>query len=661
VDTTDADESAAAVEAVFAGRRTDFALLHRGPQAPAGLVEVLLGNAGPVGHLRDLPLDPPPGVVGPRGMGPAMLAVVPYRQITERGFVCNDDRVPILAMPVHGYATLTVEDALRRIEDVPTLAVDAGFDVGDDEYAAIVRRVLTDDIGRGEGANFVISRALHATVRGWSPRAALSVFRRLLLNETGAYWTFLVHTGHRTFIGASPERHLSLAHGTAVMNPISGTYRYPPEGASLPGLLRFLSDRKETDELYMVLDEELKIMSALCDSRVRVTGPGLREMARLAHTEYLIEGRTSMNVVDLFRATMFAPTVTGSPLENACRVIARRENGGRGYYAGALVLTGRDRVGRPWLDSTILIRTAVVDPAGRVRVGVGATVVRASDPAIEAAETRAKAATLLDAVSSAGVPPAAHRPPAGSLGRHPRVRSVLRRRNAGLSGLWLGTVPGGSSTVPTVPEIVGRTAVIVDAEDRFTAMLAELLRRLGLSVSIRPYHEPFVAGAAGLLVIGPGPGDPREHGHPKIRALRATTGSALAAGDPLLAICLGHQILADLLGLPVVRKEIPQQGVQHEIELFGRRELLGFYNSFAAVADSPAGAARLTPIGRFHRVGPVDVSSDPATGEVHALRGRRFVSLQFHPESVLSHCGTAIVGNLLAPLLHGTKPPAVVR
>ena len=39
---------------------------------------------------------------------------------------------------------------------------------------------------------------------------------------------------------------------------------------------------------------------------------------------------------------MFAATVTGSPVQNACRVIERHEVGGRGYYAGALALIGTD-------------------------------------------------------------------------------------------------------------------------------------------------------------------------------------------------------------------------------------------------------------------------------------------------------------------------------
>lgn len=113
-------------------------------------------------------------------------------------------------------------------------------------------------------------------------------------------------------MGATPERHISVRDGVAVMNPISGTYRYPSDGPTLDGVMEFLADRKEADELYMVVDEELKMMTQVCPSGVRVVGPHLKEMARLAHTEYFIEGETNRDVRDILRETLLAPTVTGS-------------------------------------------------------------------------------------------------------------------------------------------------------------------------------------------------------------------------------------------------------------------------------------------------------------------------------------------------------------
>ena len=122
---------------------------------------------------------------------------------------------------------------------------DARFEPDDGTYGALVRRVLADEIGRGAGSNFVVRRSFLATVDDAGPRTALAVFRRLLLAERGAYWTFVVHGYGRTLVGASPERHVSLAGGVATMNPVSGTYRYPAGGPTVPDLACFLADRKD--------------------------------------------------------------------------------------------------------------------------------------------------------------------------------------------------------------------------------------------------------------------------------------------------------------------------------------------------------------------------------------------------------------------------------
>ncbi|MEV7281598.1 chorismate-binding protein [Streptomyces sp. NPDC093111] len=666
-----------------------YALLHRPGAGAPDVLDVLVGRVSLPAALAGIPLPERPD--GARGARHESLVVVPYRQITERGFACADDGAPLIAMTVTGHGTVPVGEALARLPREATVLTGARFDLDDEAYARTVGRVVREAIGEGAGANFVLRRTFLAELAEHGPDSALAFFRRLLEQESGAYWTFLVHTGARTFVGASPERHVSLRGGTAVMNPISGTYRHPPEGPSLPGVMAFLSDRKERDELSMVVDEELKMMARICEGGGRVVGPYLKEMARLAHTEYLIEGRTDREVREILRETLFAPTVTGSPLENACRVIARYEGGGRGYYSGIVALIGRDAAGGRELDSAILIRTADIDAAGRVAIGVGATVVRHSDPDAEAAETRAKAAGLLAALEGDGP---------GPFGTHPEVRAALARRNADLSGFWLGRGDheaggagrsdgaGGSRTAgpagsdgltaidradgagglaavggvdgadglagragrPDPDGLAGRTVLVVDAEDTFTAMIAHQLRALGLVVSVRRHDEEFAPEAYDLVVLGPGPGDPGEAGHPRIEAIRTTARGLLAGRRPFLAVCLSHQVVSLELGLPLVRRDVPHQGVQKEIDLFGRRERVGFYNTFAA-----RGPADRTVV---DGVGAVELSRDPETGEVHALRGPHFTTVQFHPESVLTRDGPGIFARAARRAL---RPPVPRR
>ncbi|MGK5729869.1 anthranilate synthase family protein [Streptomyces sp. URMC 124] len=629
-----------------------FALLHRRtpglPHGPAdetgapGTVELLLGTVEEAGRLADIPLpDGRPG--GDRPVHDA-LALVPFRQIRERGFDVRDDGTPLAVLLPQESHELPLDEVLAALP-AHTVRVEGGaFDVGDDAYADIVRRVIDDEIGTGEGANFVIRRTFEGEIHGFTPADALALFRRLLAGERGAYWTYVVHTGDRTLVGASPEVHVRMSGGTVVMNPISGTYRYPASGPDRDGLLAFLHDRKEVEELSMVVDEELKMMCTVGDMGGVVVGPRLKEMAHLAHTEYELRGRSSLDVRDVLRETMFAATVTGSPVQNACRVIERHETDGRGYYSGALALIGRDAGGARTLDSPILIRTADIDRRGRLRVGVGATLVRRSDPYAEVAETHAKAAGVLSALGVRA--PRTDRPaaPAPRLADDPAVRAALDARRADLAPFWLRMQ---SAESPSVPRLTGH-ALVIDAEDTFTSMLAHLLRTSGLEVTVRRYDEPGLRAAAltheGPVVLGPGPGNPSDAADPRMRLLRGLAAELLRSHRyGLLGVCLGHELIAAELGLDIVRKDVPYQGAQERIDFFGRPETVGFYNTFTARCTAAAEGELA-----MHRV---ELSRDPVSGDVHALRGPGFAGVQFHPESVLTLDGATIVAELLATVL----------
>lgn len=639
----------AVVARLLADDAPPFALLHRRtPGRAPDTVEVLLGPVGEVERLADIPL--PTGA--PKDGAPVAdaLALVPFRQIRERGFEVRDDGTPLAVLRPRESYELPLAEALEALPAHRVRVEDGAFDVDDDAYASIVSRVLEDEIGTGEGANFVIRRTFRGEIPGFGRSDALALFRRLLAGERGAYWTYVVRLADgRTLVGASPEVHVRMSGGTVVMNPISGTYRYPESGPSAEGLLEFLHDRKEVEELSMVVDEELKMMCTVGDMGGTVIGPRLREMAHLAHTEYELRGRSSLDVREVLRETMFAATVTGSPVQNACRVIERYEplgpdGAGRGYYAGALALIGRDGGGAQTLDSPILIRTADIDPGGSLKVAVGATLVRHSDPRGEVAETHAKAAGVLTALGAAYARTARGGGPA----------ATARGRSAGTGGA--GRAAGGPGAVLAADAsprgAPGRGlsghALVIDAEDTFTAMLAHLLRTSGLTVTVRRYDEPGVREAAlaheGPIVLGPGPGDPNDTADPKMRFLRALA-AELVAGHRhgLLGVCLGNELIAAELGLEIVRKDVPFQGAQERIDFFGREETVGFYNTFTARCDEAAETELA-----MHRV---ELSRDPVTGDVHALRGPGFAGVQFHPESVLSRDGAALMAELLAGVL----------
>jgi len=609
-----------------------WAVIRRGDEPTAWLVG---GPLRSVDLLTDIPLRE-----GTPETPFDTLVAVPFRQVRERGFVAHDDGAPLAVVDLTVQHEVAVDVLLEALPDdeVETIG-EAGFETSDDEYAALVARIIDDEIGNGEGANLVVGRKFRAQLDDWGPRKALSVLHRLLSNERGAYWTYVFWTGDRFIIGASPERHVSVHGGDVRMNPISGTFRLR-DLAELSAserkakLLDFLADEKEIYELFMVVDEELKMICDICHEGGQVLGPFLKPMTHLVHTEYLLAGRTRHDVREVLRDTMFAATVTGAPVENACRLIREYESEGRGYYGAALALIGRDASGAATADSPIVIRSAEVTADGALTVTAGATLVRDSDPYYEVAETRAKAGGILSAF---GLAPAAGAAAAdiGPLTRDEDVLIALNSRNQRLAGFWL---TDQSDAVPHAA-LSGKRVAILHGEDDFVNMLGHVFGVLGMTTEVIR-HEDYQQGAFDdfdLVVVGPGPGDPRDHDHPKIATFRAAVRDLLDREAPFLAVCLGHQVLCDTLGIPLAYKDIVFQGTQSAVSIEGRTEKVGFYNTFVARADQglPEG---------------LSVEAD-ADGDIHMVKGPHFRGVQFHAESILTEHGFAILRDQLVDLV----------
>jgi len=624
-----------------------FALIARDG---AQTVEVLTGPTVDVGLLADIPLT------AADGSPQEVLAMVPYRQVVERGFEAHDDGAPLRCLIVDERVRIPSDDVLAALPTEQVPLGEAGFDIDDAHYAEIVRTVIRDEIGCGEGANFVIRRDYRATVDADPRLAALTWFRALLEHERGAYWTFAIVTPDHVAVGASPEAHVTArsdgsASRVVEMNPISGTFRHPAGGATAETLTAFLRDTKETEELFMVVDEELKMMSAVCSDGGRITGPHLKEMSRLTHTEYVLRGRSQMDPRDILRETMFAPTVTGSPMQNACAVIRRHEQAPRGYYSGVAALFTPTGDGHD-LDAPILIRTAYIED-GRLRVPAGATLVRHSDPYGEVAETHGKAAGVLGAIgaipravtSVAGVDEDAPGSSPRRLSEDPAIAELLASRNSRLAPFWMEE-QSGSAAAP----FGGRRALVVDAEDRFTTMLAHQLRHLGLEVDIVHWSkaDDDLIEAADIVVAGPGPGDPRAGDNERVARLRQVVSRRLAAKRPFVAVCLSHQVLAQHLGMSIEPLSAPHQGLQLTVDVFGESAAIGFYNTFT-VRVMP-GVAALTPSVTRCDVGEVEIAASEG-GDVYALRGSGFASVQGHLESILSRDGIRTLERLIAHAL----------
>jgi phenazine biosynthesis protein phzE len=267
-------------------------------------------------------------------------------------------------------------------------------------------------------------------------------------------------------------------------------------------------------------------------------------------------------------------------------------------------------------------------------VQVGATLVRNSSPDYEVQETHAKIAGLLTA---AGI---THRSAnimrCSELLASDLVRYQLAARNEWLSRFWF-VDQEARKKLPLATPLTRKHVVIFDFEDNFTRMLAHMLTSLGAVVRILPWEQwaPDKL-SADLVIIGPGPGDPANSSDPRIATGQRAARYMLDSGRPFMAVCLGHQMLAQALGLELFRKERATQGTQAIVELFGKPERVGFYNTFAARYSRPLQSIEISAL---------------SDGEVYATRGPHFVSFQFHVESILTENGPEILAKALTGIL----------
>lgn len=193
--------------------------------------------------------------------------------------------------------------------------------------------------------------------------------------------------------------------------------------------------------------------------------------------------------------------------------------------------------------------------------------------------------------------------------------------------------------------------LILDNYDSFVHNLARYVRELGGTPAVYRNDRLSLDDIRGLdpshIIISPGPCTPAESGIAVevVRAFGATT--------PILGVCLGHQCIAAAYGGRIVRAPQPQHGRAGVIEHDGSGVLGGLPSPFMA--------------GRYHSL-VVDretlphalaVNATAADGTIMGLRHREWPvhGVQFHPESVLTEHGHALLHNFL---LMGTRPDGLV-
>jgi len=183
--------------------------------------------------------------------------------------------------------------------------------------------------------------------------------------------------------------------------------------------------------------------------------------------------------------------------------------------------------------------------------------------------------------------------------------------------------------------------LLIDNYDSFTYNLVQAFMILGAEVLVHRNDALTVEAAVALapthLCISPGPGTPREAGV-SMRMIEAFAGRV-----PVLGVCLGHQSMVEVWGGEVVRAGRLMHGKVSLIEHEGAGVFAGLPRPFAA--------------GRYHSLiarpesmpEVLEVTARTREGEIMGARHRELVveGVQFHPESILTPDGPALLGNFL--------------
>ncbi|MFV2177978.1 anthranilate synthase component II [Actinomadura sp. LOL_016] len=181
--------------------------------------------------------------------------------------------------------------------------------------------------------------------------------------------------------------------------------------------------------------------------------------------------------------------------------------------------------------------------------------------------------------------------------------------------------------------------LVVDNHDSFVFTIVQYLRELGADcrVESRPDVRVADAAAADGVLLSPGPGHPADAG---------VCADLVRSGAPVLGVCLGHQVIAHAHGAVVSRAPEIVHGSASLISHDSRGAFRGLPNPFPATRyHSLAVEAATVP-------DVLEVTARTPDGVVMGLRHRSapVEGVQFHPESVLSVGGHALLRNWLDTL-----------
>ena len=335
---------------------------------------------------------------------PALRLFVPRWQVARMGdstvavanvLIAADAPVDLIAAKVwKAHAKFRAFDYRRAQRQDRPSAPRFTEEIGDKPYQVGVAEALRE-IERGDYRKIVLARAKRlTTTEEFHP---LGVLNHLRQHFPGCYSFSIANGQGQSFIGASPERLVRVAHGRMHTEALAGSASRGDSASEDAALARaLLQSEKDLREHRMVLDSILRRLADLNLSVEHAAQPRILGLANVQHLHLPISAALpeGVHVLDLVARLHPTPAVGGTPREPALAAIRRLEPVSRGLYAGA----------HGWADHRgggeffVGIRSALID-GHSATVHAGAGIVAGSDAGKEFAETELKFKALVGALT----------------------------------------------------------------------------------------------------------------------------------------------------------------------------------------------------------------------------------------------------------------------
>lgn len=188
--------------------------------------------------------------------------------------------------------------------------------------------------------------------------------------------------------------------------------------------------------------------------------------------------------------------------------------------------------------------------------------------------------------------------------------------------------------------------LMIDNYDSFTFNLVQYFGELGEEVRVIRNDALDLAGVRALdpsaIVISPGPGTPDDAG------ISLEVLAALSGVMPIFGVCLGHQAIGQAFGGKVVRARSIMHGKTSPIHHDGRGVFAGLPNPFEATRYHSL-VVEQASLPKCLEVSAWTENADGSRDEIMGLRHRSLAveGVQFHPESILTQHGHAMLRNFL--------------